>query len=56
VVGSLLYCGGVSDRDAAFYSAILPLGLILAIGCTMLLIIVLHVYRVRIFFNIMSQI
>ena len=35
-----------TDRDAAFYSLILPLDVILAVGCTLLAIIVLSVHRV----------
>jgi len=41
-----ILCVG-SDRDAVFYTTALPLDLGLAIGCTMLLIIILHVHRVR---------
>ena len=44
-----LVCVG-SDRDAVFYSTVLPLDLALAIGCTMLLIIFLQVHRVRTLF------
>jgi len=39
-----------------FYSSLLPLDLVQAIGCTMLLIIILRVYRVRLSINIVSQI
>ena len=41
-----ILCAG-SDSDAVFYSTVLPLDLALAIGCTMLLIVFLHVHRVR---------
>jgi len=41
-----LLCAG-SDGKAVFYSTVLPLDLALATGCTMLLIIILYVHRVR---------
>ena len=40
-----ILCTG-SDRDAVFYSLILPIDLILATGCTLLLIIFWSVHRV----------
>ena len=43
-----ILCTG-SDGDAVFYSTVLPLDLALAMGCTMLLIIFLHVHRVRMY-------
>jgi len=47
---------GASDREVLFYSTVLPLDLGLAIGGSMLLIIILNVHRVRIFIDIVSEI
>ena len=43
-----ILCTG-SDKEALFYSAVLPVNLILATGCTMLLIVFLQVHRVRMY-------
>ena len=40
-----------SDKDAVFYSTVLPLDLALAIGCTMLLTIFFHIHKVRTFLH-----
>jgi len=49
-----ILCAG-SDSDAVFYSTVLPLDLALAIGCTMLLIIISHVHRVRLSNDLVSS-
>ena len=44
-----ILCTG-SDQDAVFYSVVLPLDIILAVGCTLLLIIFWSVHRVSSFY------
>lgn len=47
-----ILCTG-TDRDAVFYTQVLPIDLILAVGCTLLLIIIWSIHKVSKLSNIL---